>query len=234
MRILNIFRKNRNQPKVVESPVKSTNQLVKPDHYYTVNGKNWAIEESINFKSQAVAEDMRPYGYTLEVRWKDNKGEWYGWTPYWNHKIYYSVAQANDAAIKCYLSRVSICEWRIRPLYVMDQMEYRTFKLDKLLSDNKNEPKKYEIKGWKVKKDVEVEYNNGSKFKYKKGTLFIQLENGSIFKISRPSDPTSISDHYQLKNDLIPNGHVIEVEITDEKWAHPHLLKELKTKYKLK
>ena len=212
----------------------STEKLVTPKHYYTVNGKNWAIEESIHFKCQAVADDINPYGYTLEVRWKDTKGEWYGWTTYWNHKIYHSIHQANEAALKCHLSKNSIYEWRIKPLYVMDQMEFRNFKLDKLLSDNKPDSKKYEIKGWKVKEDVEIEYNNGNKFKYKKGTLFIQLENGSIFRVNKPSDPTSIGDHYQLKHNLIPNKQVVEVDILDEKWSHPHLIKELKLKFKLK
>jgi hypothetical protein len=116
----------------------------------------------------------------------------------------------------------------------MNQMEYRSFKLDKLFSDNNPDSKKYEVKGWKVKEDVEIEYNNGNKFKYKKGTLFIQLEDGSIFRVNKPSDPTSIGDHYQLKHNLIPNKQVVEVDILDEKWAHPHLIKELKLKFKLK
>jgi hypothetical protein len=232
MRILNLFRKSKPKSVEIVEPIK---QLVKPDYYYTISNKDYAIEESIVFKSQSVAEDIRPYGYTLEVRWKDSSGNWYGWSTYWNNKIYNSTHSANEAAHKCYLSYKEEFEWRVRPLYVMDQMEYRNFKIDKLLKeDEPSLSKKYEIKGWKVKEDVEVEYGNGHKFKYKKGTLFIQLENGSIFRINGPSEPTSHNDHYQLKNNLIPNGQVEEVDILDEKWAHPHLLKELKTKFKLK
>ena len=234
MRILDFFRKKPKQVEVVES---TTEHLVKPKHYYTINNKDYAIEDSIIFQSQASADDIRPYGYTLEVRWRDNKNDdWCGWLTYWNYKIYSSIQVANESAHKCYLSSSKQeFEWRVRPLYVMDQMEYRNFKIDKLLKeDESKEPKKYEIKGWKVKEDVEVEYSNGNKFKYKKGTLFIQLENGNIFRVNGPSVPTSLGDHYQLRNNLIPNNHVIEVDIKDEKWSHPHLLKQLKTKFKLK
>jgi hypothetical protein len=233
MRILNIFRKDRNQPKVVESPVKSTNQLIKPEHYYTLFNKNWAIEESIDFQTQAVAEGMRPYGWAVEVRWRDNKGEFYPWQSYWNRKIYYSALAATEAALKFYVSTSHGYEWRVKPLYTMEQQEYRNFKIDKLLGGPTQEPKKYEIKGWKVKEDCEIEYKNGNKFKFKKGTLFIQLENGDIIQMknSRESPRTG---QYQLFNDLIPGGFVEEVKIEDEKWSHPHLLKEVKNKLKLK
>jgi hypothetical protein len=233
MRILNIFRKDRNQPKVVESPVKSTNQLIKPEHYYTLFNKNWAIEESIDFQTQAIAEGMRPYGWTFEVRWKDNSGEWYTWQSYWNRKIYYSVHTATEAALKCYISKNHGYEWRVKPLYAMEQQEYRNFKIDKLLGGSTQEPKKYEIKGWKIKEDCEVEYNNGNKIKYKKGTLFIQLENGDIIQMKNTRESPR-TGKYQLFNDLIPGGFVEEVKIEDEKWSHPHLLKEVKNKLKLK
>ena len=234
MRIFNIFRKNRNQPKVVESPVKSTKQLIKPEHYYTLFNKNWAIEESINFQAQAVTEGMKPYGWTVEVRWKNNNGEFYPWQTYWNKKIYYSAASATEAALKFYLSTSHGYEWRVKPLYVMEQQEYREFKIDKLLGENiSQESKKFEIKGWKVKEDCEIEYKNGNKFKFIKGTLFIQIENGDIIQIKNSRENNRIGK-YQLFNDLIPGGFVEEVKIEDEKWSHPHLLKEVKNKLKLK
>ena len=234
MRILNIFRKNRNQSKSVESPVKSTKKLVTPDQYYTLFNKNWAIEESINFQTQAVAEGMKPYGWTVEVRWKNNNGEFYPWQTYWNRKIYYSAEAATNAALKFYLSTSHGYEWRIKPLYVMEQQEYREFKIDKLLGENiTQEPKKFEIKGWKVKEDCEIEYKNGNKFKFIKGTLFIQIENGDIIQIKNSRESNRIGK-YQLFNDLIPGGLVEEVKIEDEKWSHPHLLKEVKNKLKLK
>jgi len=227
MRILDFFRRKK-QPKMVDNQVKSIN----PNHYYMVNNKTWVVEESVNFKTQSMSDDVHTYGWTLEVRWADGLGGWCGWSPYWNNKIYYSAQQATEAALKCYLSK-SIHEWRVRPLYVMDEMEYRNFKLDKLLNTD-TESKKHEIKGWKVKVDIEVEDDNGHVSTYKRGTLFIQLENGNIFKVTGPSEKNKYGDQYKLKNYLIPNGHVVEVEIKDEKWAHPHLIKELKTKFKLK
>lgn len=233
MRIFNIFRKNRNQPKVVESPVKSADELVKPYQYYTLFNRTWAIEESIRFQSQATTHDMKPYGWTVEIRWKDNNGEFYPWQTHWNRKIYYSSATATEAAMKSYLSAGKGYEWRLKPLYVMNEQEYREFKIDKLLGESRiKDIKKFEIKGWKVKDDCEIEYKNGNKFKYKKGTLFIQLESGDIIQIKneRESERTG---KYQLFNDLIPNGYVKEVKIEDEKWSHPHLLKEVKNKLKI-
>jgi hypothetical protein len=230
MKVFNIFRKNRNQPKVVESPVKSNKKLINPAHCYTIFNKIWAIEESINFQTQAIVDGMKPYGWTVEIRWKDNNGEFYPWQTYWNRKIYYSASSATEAALKCYLSKSNGYEWRVKPLYTMEQQEYRNFKLDKLLGETSTqEPKKYDIKGWKVKEDCEVEYKNGAKFKYKKGTLFIQLESGDIIQIKNSRENTR-SDKYQLFNDLIPGGFVEEVKIEDEKWSHPHLLKEVRNK----
>jgi hypothetical protein len=236
MRILNIFRKNRNKQKAVNTPVKSTNELVKPHHYYTLFDKNWAIEESMIFQTQAVAEDMKVYGWTVEIRWKDNYGEFYPWQTYWNRKIYYSSNSAIEAALKIYVSRHNGYEWRIKPIYVMEQQEYREFKIDKLLGDDevKKDPEKYDIKGWKIKEDCEVIYANGYNAKYKKGTLFIQLESGDIIQIKNSKDKLIRNVKYDLFNTLIPNNFVYEIKIEDEKWSHPHLLKEVKNKLKLK
>jgi len=236
MSIFKLFRKRETQTKTVSSPVKSGNELVKPDHYYTLFNKTWAIEESIRFETQSIAEGYKPYGWAFEVRWKDNSGEWYPWQAYWNRKIYYSAEAASEAALKCYISKNHGFEWRVKPLYAMEQQEYRNFKLDKLLNEStkKVEPKVYEIKGWKVKGDCEIEYKNtNNKFKYKKGTLFIQLQSGDILQV-KSSRENSRSNRYQLFNDLIPGGFVEEVKIEDEKWSHPHLLKEIKNKLKLK
>ena len=119
----------------------------------------------------------------------------------WNRKIYYSASAATEAALKFYVSTSHGYEWRVKPLYVMEQQEYRNFKLDKLLGENSTqEPKKYEILGWKVKEDCEIEYKNGNKFKFKKGTLFIQLESGDIVQIKSSRENTR-AGRYQLFND---------------------------------
>ena len=114
------------------------------------------------------------------------------------------------------------------------KVEPKESALPGLSKPKKVEPKVYEIKGWKVKEDCEIEYKNtNSKFKYKKGTLFIQLQSGDILQV-KSSRENNRSNRYQLFNDLIPGGFVEEVKIEDEKWSHPHLLKEIKNKLKLK
>jgi hypothetical protein len=49
--------------------------LIKPSEYYDINGKRWAIAESMNIKVQASAEDIQIYGWTLEIRWKNKKND---------------------------------------------------------------------------------------------------------------------------------------------------------------
>jgi hypothetical protein len=60
---------------------------IKPVEWYDVNGKLYAIADSMNIKVQASVEDVQVYGWTLEVRWKHDGG-WYQWMTYWNHRIY--------------------------------------------------------------------------------------------------------------------------------------------------
>jgi len=110
----------------------------------------------------------------------------------------------------------------------MDDQEIRDYKIDLLLKDNPQK-KQFEIKAWKVIDDCEVEYTYG-KYKYKKGTLFIQLEDGHIINLKDRTSKIDRNNDYQLKNDLIPRGLVKEVDIQDEKWSYPHLLKELRGK----
>jgi hypothetical protein len=227
MKMFNLFK---NKEKVVE-PV-----LPKPV-MYTVNNKNYAIEDSFPIKIQSQAGDVSVYGYTLEVRWKDQKGEWYSWMTYWNHRIYISRSSALDAAIKVFPSYRDGYEWRITPIYKMTEPEYRDYKIDQLLSETKvnREPNVYEIKAWKVKDDCEIFYENTKHtYKYSKGTLFIQVENGNIVTIKDQRSVVGYGSRHQLFNELIKDEKVEQVDIQNEKWAHPHLCKELKTKIKNK
>ena len=133
--------------------------------------------------------------------------------------------------MKCYLNyKKEDFEYRVKPLYVLGNDELRDYKID-LLINEENPKKQYKIQAWKVIEDCEVNYKNLRTYKYKKGTLFIQLENGSIINIRDHSKGIHRYDGHQLKNDLIPNGLVKEVELQDEKWAHPHLIKELRGKF---
>jgi hypothetical protein len=71
-------------------------------------------------------------------------------------------------------------------------------------------------------------------YKYKKSTLFIQMEDGNIRIVKNSIEANSIiySHAKMILEDLIKNGQVEEVNIQNEKWAHPHLCKELKRKIK--
>jgi hypothetical protein len=222
----NLFKK---KEKVVE-PV-----LPKPV-IYTVNNKDYVIEDSFPIKIQAQAGDVQVYGYTLEVRWKSQNDDWYDWMTYWNHRIYVSRSSALDAAIKVFPSYNKGYEWRITPLYKMTEPQYRDYKIDQLLSSAPNrEPKVYEIRAWKVKEDCQIVSDKTNKISnYKKGQIFIQKENGEVIFIKDPNTPLNYYERSKLHNNLIPEGKVQEVEIGNEKWVHPHLCKELKTKIKNK
>jgi hypothetical protein len=233
MKLFNLFKK---KTTIVE-PVK--NHFKSDVMTYTINNKEYAIADSQLIKIQAVADDVNLYGWSLEVRWKDNKGEWYSWMTYWNHRIYTSRSSALDAATKIYPSYHNGYEWRIVPIYKMTEPEYREYKIDQLLMPNRvnKEPKVYEIKAWKVKEDCEITYErNNRTYKYSKSTLFIQMEDGNIRLVKNSTESNSIinSQARMILDDLIKNEQVEEVNIKNEKWAHPHLCKELKKKIKNK
>ena len=232
MKLFNLFKKKKATP---VAPVK--NHFNSETMTYTINNKEYAIADSQLIKVQAVAEDVNLYGWSLEVRWKDNKGEWYSWMTYWNHRIYTSRSSALDAATKVYPSYHDGYEWRILPIYKMTEPEYREYKIDQLLMPNRanKEPKVYEIKAWKVKEDCEITYErNNRTYKYSKSTLFIQMEDGNIRLVKNSTESNSIihSQARMILDDLIKNEQVEEVNIKNEKWAHPHLCKELKKKIK--
>lgn len=231
MKLFNLFKK---KTTIVE-PVK--NHFKSDVMTYTINNKEYAIADSQLIKIQAVADDVHLYGWSLEVRWKDNKGEWYNWMTYWNHRVYTSRSSALDAATKVYPSYHDGYEWRIVPIYKMTEPEYRDYKIDQLLMPNRanKEPKVYEIKAWKVKEDCEITYErNNRTYKYSKSTLFIQMEDGNIRLVKNSTESNSIihSNARMILDDLIKNEQVEEVNIKNEKWAHPHLCKELKRKIK--
>lgn len=208
-------------------PDNQPSDLKNPTERYNIDGKIFAIADSMNIKVQTSSEDVQVYGWTLEVRWKHN-GEWCQWMTYWNHRIYQSRQSAMDAAIKVYPSYNKDYEWRISPLYKMNEPQFRDYKIDQLLYDNPHQKKDKEIKAWKVIEDHEEIFQSGNKVKVKKGTIFIQLENGQIFKSATTSEPTSYGLRYLLNNYLLPKNKVEEIDIRNEKWIHPHLCKELK------
>ena len=206
---------------------------------YTINSKEYAIADSQLIKVQAVADDVHLYGWSLEVRYRMSDGNFCSWFTYWNHRIYVNRSSAMDAATKVYTKSSPGYEYRIVPIYKMTEPEFRDYKIDQLLTPNRvnKEPKVYEIKAWKVKEDCEITYErNNRTYKYSKNTLFIQMEDGNIRVVKNSTERNStIYQHARMiLDDLIKNEQVEEVNIKNEKWAYPHLCKELKIKIKNK
>ena len=230
MKLFNLFKKKKATP---VAPVK--NHFNSETMTYTINSKEYAIADSQLIKVQAVADDVHLYGWSLEVRYRMSDGNFCTWFTYWNHRVYVSRNSALDAATKVYTKSSPGYEYRIVPIYKMTEPEFRDYKIDQLLTPNRvnKEPKVYEIKAWKVKEDCEITYERTrSTFKYKKGTLFIQMEDGNVRSIKDQTSGMNYHDRYQLFNNLIVENLVEEVNIQNEKWSHPHLCKELKKKIK--
>lgn len=241
MKIFNLFKRKKATSSVAPITPAPTKSHYNTDIMnYTINGKEYAIADSKLIKIQAVADDVNLYGWSLEVRWRRQNGEWYNWMTYWNHRIYVTKHAALDAAGKIFphwtFDSNGESEWRIVPIYKMTEPEYRDYKIDQLLNIKVNkEPKVYEIKAWKVKEDCEVYYDRThSTYKYSKNALFIQMEDGNIRTVKNKTEKNRIiySNSRMILEDLIKKEQVEEVNITNEKWAHPHLCKELKLKIK--
>ena len=237
MKLFNLFKKEKATP---VAPVK--NHFNSETMNYTINNKEYAIADSQLIKIQSVADDVHLYGWSLEIRYRMSGGEFCSWFTYWNHRVYTSRSSALDAATKVYPRSSPGYEWRIVPLYKMTEPEYRDYKIDLLLTPNRvnKEPKVYEIKAWKSKNDIEVEIpnkypsNKPYLYKCKKNTMFIQMEDGNIRIVKNSTEPKSIMYEHgrYILEYLIKNELVEEVNIQNEKWAHPHLCKELKKKIK--
>ena len=240
MKLFNLFKKKKATPVAPTTPVK--NHFNSETMNYTINNREYAIADSQLIKVQAVADDVHLYGWSLEVRYRMSGGEFCSWFTYWNNRIYNSRSSALDASTKVYTSSSPGYEYRIVPLYKMTEPEYRDYKIDLLLTPNRvnKEPKVYEIKAWKSKNDIEVEVpnkypsNKPYLYKCKKNTMFIQMEDGNIRIVKNSTEPKSIMYEHgrYILEYLIKNELVEEVNIQNEKWAHPHLCKELKKKIK--
>jgi hypothetical protein len=199
-----------------------------------INNIKHVIEDSLFIKVQSSADDVSVYGWSLETRYQMRQGEWTSWYTYYNHRIYNTKESAIDASIKAGLTNRQDRECRVIPLYRMTEPQYREYKIDKLLGNDKKR-EVYEIKGWKLKEDYDwyKAPNNGT-IVHKKGTIYIQLENGDVIKSGTADEYTWRIGRSRLLTELIPKNLVEEIDITDEKWLHPHLLKELKIKLKIK
>jgi hypothetical protein len=194
----------------------------------TINNKEYLVEEVSHIEIQDPVEHTKIYGWTLEYNSKyyTNSNEKEFWHMSWTNRIYNSKQSALNAAIQTGMKE----EFRISPLYKMEGGVLRDYKISQVLDDKPKKDKKFEIKAWKLKVDDFIyPYNDRNKESHKKGSIFIQLENGTIVK----SGCISKSLRYwrnDIKKQLSNKDIFEEVELKDEKWLYPHLLKELKLK----
>lgn len=203
---------------------------VKPTHF-SINGKDYVAEYDSTIKVQSEASDVNVYGWVLETRYKHNDGRYSIWSSHWTNKIYSSKESAIDAALKIRSMYKTDDTWRVSPIYIMRDPEYRDYKINKILGTEVQKTQ-YEIKGWKLKEDYECNYMRD---KFKKGTIFIQLTDGNII-ISADSTNRHryMYDRGRFKSQVLKEAEIEEIEIKDEKWLYPHLLKELKVKLKIR
>jgi hypothetical protein len=203
-------------------------KLKNTQDYITINNKMWRVSDIIPIKVQTYSDNKQVYGWSLECKVENTN--WFNW----KNKIYGSINSATSACININKSYGNNYEFRVVALYKMTEPEFRDYKIEQLIGDTERiKFKKLEIKAWKVKEDCEIFYERTNKrFEYKKGTLFIEDEQGRTLTIKNQTTKLGLNDGYMLRNDLIVKGLVEQVNIENEKWAMPHLCKELKQKIK--
>jgi len=172
-------------------------------------------KEDITIKVECPNDDIIPYGWTIEKIYKNNGNVSHALTS--SRKIYHSRESAIDALSKM-KEIYSHLDYEIIALYKMDKPQLRDYKINRIV--NHESEKTYEIKGWKLKEDY---INKFGVLIHKKGSIFIQLKDGTIIKSGTPNNPTLITSIQ-----FINNNQLEEIEIKDEKWLYPHLLKELR------
>ncbi len=227
--MMNLFKKlfkKQSEPSINHFPTKS-----KPSGDWIINGKRYVSDDTIICKVQTQSDDVEIYGWTLQSRYELLSHGWTQWTSESNNRIYQSRSSAIDAAIKIFKNKSDRYEWRISPLYVMSQPQFRDYKIDRLLSED-NPKKADEMKTWRVIEDKTITNQHGYKTSYKKDDIYIQIGD-SIIKSATCKDR-----HYHcwgneyliLKKDMTQICE--EIDIKNEKWIYPHLTKELKLKLK--
>ena len=182
-----------------------------------VNNKEYSIEKGEISVNVLENSELKPYGYTIERKYNS------GWHTYWTNKIYSSLSSALNAIQQ--IPKGLHEEYRVVTLYRMSEYQTREYKIKEVLGDIKSKKERLkEIKAWKAKEDFEYPKNRINK----KGSIFIEFYN-SIIK-SGQSQKTEYYWNSEIKKHLSNKDLFELIELKDEKWLHPHLLKELKEK----
>jgi len=184
------------------------------------------MSELINVKVQETDKELQPYGWTVEIKSKS-----LSWYRAWSNRIYNSESSALNAVAQLSASSYHKGdEFRISPLYKMDGSYLREKKIKQILGEEKSTKEKLsEIKAWKLKKDFEFNNFGGYlNYKSKRGSVFVELEGGQIVKNGQTEKTRFFYSPHKVMEHLNNKELFERIELKDEKWLYPHLLKELK------
>ena len=156
-KLINLFKRNKKTVPQLDIPKGDPKQTM------YINNIIYYIEKKDQISIQSDPTDVKPYGWTIEFRWK-HRDTWTNWQQYWTKKTYDTKSSATMASIeikKHWTERE--CEWRISALYKMDSMQYRDYTIDILLSTDQKpkveNPKSLQF--FKLKEDTEIEFKYG-------------------------------------------------------------------------
>lgn len=96
---------------------------------------SWDDKISCQLQPRLNEDDIKLYGWIIEMKYLKYNG---GWENYWNKRVYHSKEVAMEA-----INQISTTGWfrdyefRIRPLYHIDNQYFRDIKISKLLKEKK-------------------------------------------------------------------------------------------------
>jgi len=226
MKLFNLKNGNKETMPQRNIPVIPSEQVV------IIHSKQYIIEKVHKISAQPYTEDIRPYGWTLELGHDiHGKIQYYDYTK----KVYTTRESAIQAMIQIKKQWGSGPDrhWRISALYRMDTMDWRDYLIKEIFREE--QPcRKYEMKFWKVREDSTVKSQRGYEFKAKKGQVYVQYEDGVIGLLSTPTEIGGYGNYRWTLDRLLENDLVEEVDIITQKWIHPHLPIQLKNKYNVR
>jgi hypothetical protein len=188
-----------------------------------VNKKEYSIESGeliVNLSERDETYSKLVYGYSIEVNWSGNLKSRNSWHTYYTNKIYSSEKSAIDAILQ--IPKKGKESFRVVTLYRMGNMDFREYKINKILDNGANSLNNTNLKpkAWKAKQDFSIDHF----LSIKRGSIFVKLGN----RIIQPSK-TQRTINFKYIDEHFKNPELFEeIELKDEKWLYPHLLKEFK------
>lgn len=196
------------------------NILKYPDDYFVINDRIWAVKESIVYSKQSEVSGNNLCGFILEILFLDK------WLPFKN-KIYANSIQALTAYTMCYDGYSIKPKFRIRPVYTMDDSEYREFQLSELLDTKNKKNNELEIKCWKATQDFTLKTLTRGDISVKRGTIYIKYNKEKAIKIKSKKEPVQLWAFWELEK-AIENNWCEPIDFMSEKWFHSHIIKSIR------